>query len=274
MNKNKTRMTKRSELLSQSRKKIGSGMLERYTGSKSSQFHKYIILTNFIHYLDRFTKITKAKKFQGSVMHSAHSSSQKISMIDIRVGAPTAGLTVDILSTLNPKAVIFLGMVGGLHRSSKVGEYILPVAAIRGEGTTSNYMPDQVPSLPTFKIQKFISSVLVKQKVPYKSGVVHTTDYRFWEFDNKFQQKLKEEKVIGVEMECAAIFTVGFAMKVPVGALLMVSDLPLKPEGIKTKAKQKSIFRNFTDQHVNLGIKSIKEVREKGEDINLRHYEW
>lgn len=254
------------------KKQIAGDMLERYTGSHLTDFQKYILLTNFNTYLEKFAAQFGAEIHTGSVWSAAHAPTQHVSMIDIKIGAPTAALVMELLSVLDPAATIFLGMCGGLHRSLQVGDFILPMAAIRDEGVSRYFIPPQVPSLPTFKIQKFISQMLVESGLDYRTGVVHTTDYRFWEFDEAFKRTLYEERAIAIEMECAALFSVGFVSKVPIGALLLVSDLPLKKGGIKTKESAKKVFSSFTEQHITIGIKSIIEIQQRGEHI--RHYRW
>ncbi|MDR3605991.1 MAG: AMP nucleosidase [Oligoflexia bacterium] len=254
------------------KRKIALDMLERYTGSPPDLFQKSIILTNFDYYLERFHSLVGDQRTQGSAMGVVHSKSAGVSIVDFSIGSPTAALIIELLSTLDPTAVLLLGMCGGLHRSLKVGDFILPMAAIRDEGASRHFMPAQVPALPTFKIQKFVSQILVEKGLDYRTGVVHTTDYRFWEFDNKFKAQLYEERALAIEMETATLFTAGFASKVPIGALLLVSDLPLRRGGIKTKKSAKAVFRQFTDVQLELGIKSMSEIAERGEHI--RHYKW
>ncbi len=252
--------------------KIARDMLERYTGSPPEDFGKQIILTNFDYYLERFHHICGDIRTQGSAMSVVHSKKAGVSIVDFSIGSPTAALIIELLATLDPTAVLLLGMCGGLHRSLKVGDFILPTAAIRDEGASRHFMPPQVPALPTFKIQKFVSQILVEKGMDYRTGVIHTTDYRFWEFDEKFKAQLYEERALAIEMESATLFVAGFASKVPIGALLLVSDLPLRRGGIKTKKSAKAVFRQYTDLHLEVGIKSMSEIAERGEHI--RHYKW
>ncbi|RPH99149.1 MAG: AMP nucleosidase [Calditrichaeota bacterium] len=254
------------------KQRIARDMLERYSGSNVADFQQYILLTNFQKYIDVFSERFQASVHTGSVWSAVHSPENKVSMIDFKIGAPTAALVIELLSAIDPQAVIFLGMCGGLHRSLQIGDFILPMAAIRDEGVSQHFIPPQVPSLPTFKIQKFISQMLVEQGLDYRTGVVHTSDYRFWEFDEEFKRTLYEERAIAIEMECAALFSVGFVSKAPIGALLLVSDLPLQKGGIKTKESARSIFAKFTERHIHIGIQSIIEIQKRGEHI--RHYRW
>lgn len=252
--------------------RIAVDMLERYTGSPPENFEKQIILTNFDYYLERFHSQCGDVRTMGSAMGVVHSKKMGVSIVDFSIGSPTAALIIELLATINPKAVLLLGMCGGLHRSLKVGDFILPTAAIRDEGASRHFMPPQVPALPTFKIQKFVSQILVEKGMDYRTGVVHTTDYRFWEFDDKFKAQLYEERALAIEMETSTLFVAGFASKVPIGALLLVSDLPLRRGGIKTKKSAKAVFRKYTDLHLEVGIKSMSEIADRGEHI--RHYKW
>jgi AMP nucleosidase len=249
---------------------IARSILERYTGSKPEEFEKRILLTNFDHYMGQFEKITGSTSTVGTAMKASHSRKHGVSLVNFNIGAPTAAIIIETLSIVHPEAVLLLGMCGGLHRTLKVGDFIIPTAAIRGEGVTTHFMPPEVPALPTFKIQKFVSQKLVDAGLDYRTGVVHTTDYRFWEFSDAFKEKLYTQRVIGIEMETAALFITGFVSKVPIGALLLVSDLPLRKKGIKKSAKK--VFKKYTDLQLNLGIQAMSEIGEGGDPI--RHYKW
>jgi AMP nucleosidase len=254
------------------KQKIAKDIVERYTGSTLDQFQKQIILTNFQYYIDRFAVITGGTVTRGSAMSAVHSPKDGVSIINFSIGSPTAALIIECLAVLNPTAVLLLGMCGGLHRSLKKGDFIIPTAAIRDEGVSHHFMPRQVPALPTFKVQKFVSQIIVEKGLDYRTGVIHTTDYRFWEFNDKFKAELYHERALAIDMETATLFVVGFASKVPIGALLLVSDLPLKRGGIKTKKSASTVFKNYTDLHLEIGIKSMSEIASRGEHI--RHYKW
>jgi AMP nucleosidase len=253
--------------------KIAIDMLERYTGHDIKDFQKQIILTNFHKYIETFNETfddayhTKGSAFQASSSKKAH-----VTIIEFGVGSAMAALVGELVSVVNPKAVLFLGLCGAVHRSLKVGDFILPIASIRAEGVSGHFMPPQVPALPTFKIQKFVSQILVEKKIEYRTGTIHSTDFRFWEFDQKFRDNLIDERVLAVEMETAALFTICFVSKVNIGALLLVSDCPMQKGGIKTKESAKEVFKKYTAKHIDLGIQAMKEIATRGEKI--RHYTW
>jgi len=265
-------LRKKQTYVNEDKQNIARGMLERYSGSSCEDFQQYILLTNFSQYLKVFAERFSSEIHAGSVWSSVHCESCKVSMIDFKIGAPTAALVIELLSVIDPQAVVFLGMCGGLHPSLVVGDFILPMAAIRDEGVSKHFIPPQVPSLPTFKIQKFISQIIMEHGFDYRTGVVHSTDYRFWEFDEPFKRTLYEERAIAIEMECAALFSVGFVNKVPIGALLLTSDLPLMEKGIKTKESASQVFSTYTDRHISIGIDAVTEIQKRGEHI--RHYRW
>ncbi len=253
--------------------RIGREFLTRYTGTEPEAFQKQIVLTNFAYYLERFQALAgDAEVTRGSAMSAAHSERLGVSIIDFSIGSPVAALIIEVLATADPKATLFLGICGGLHRSLVVGDFVLPTAAIRDDGASRHFMPPQVPALPTFKIQKFVSQIVVEHDLDYRTGVVHTTDYRFWEFDEAFKRRLYDERALAIDMETATLFSVGFASKVPIGALLLVSDLPLRRDGIKTRASARAVFRDHTDVHIEMGIRAMSEIAERGESI--RHYRW
>ena len=252
---------------------IGRQILERYTGTPPEGMQKQVLLTNFEYYSERFARMADdVVTTRGSAMTARHSEKLGVSLINFSVGSPVAALIIEVLATAEPKATLFLGMCGGLHRSLKIGDFVLPTAAIRDEGASKHYMPPQVPALPTFKVQKFVSQIIVEKGLDYRTGVVHTTDTRFWEFNEQFKQLLYDERALAIDMETATLFSVGFASKVPIGALLLVSAPPLKRGGIKTKHSAATVFRQYTDLHLEIGIEAMSEIAERGE--NIRHYRW
>ncbi|MEW6556265.1 MAG: AMP nucleosidase [Elusimicrobiota bacterium] len=246
-----------------SRDRVGLSTLERYTGSLASEFQPYILLTNFKLYVDIFAQKFKVSIQQGSVMRACHCKKEKISIIDYSVGSPTAALIVELLSFTKPKAVLMLGLCGGLRTEYKVGDFFNPVAAIRGEGTSDAYMPKRCPSLSSFVVQRFICEELEKRGIKYHTGVIHTTNVRFWEFNEAFKKILADERAQAIDMECATLFTVGFSKYVPIGALMLISDLPLKKGGIKTKKTAKEVFEKYTGSHIEIGIAVLKNMQRK-----------
>ena len=221
--------------MSKSKYEIVKDWLPRYTGTPIEEFGEYILLTNFGHYLTLFSeKFGVEIKGKNKAMPSA--TYKNITFINFGMGSPNAASIMDLLTAVMPKAVLFLGKCGGLKNISDLGDYILPIAAIRGEGTSNDYFPPEVPALPAFTLQQELSTVINEFNEDYWTGTVYSTNRRVWEYDEDFKEYLKKIRCLGIDMETATLFTVGFANRIPCGALLLVSDQPMIEAGIKTEA--------------------------------------
>lgn len=247
---------------------IVNNWLPRYTGEKLKNFGEYILLTNFANYVEKFALwnnvpvIGKDKPFQCA-------TADNITMINFGMGSPGAATIMDLLSAIKPKAALFLGKCGGLKKKNKIGDLILPIAAIRGEGTSNDYFPPEVPALPAFALQKAISTTARDYKVDYWTGTVYTTNRRVWEHDDTFKKYLTKIRAYAVDMETATIFTVGFYNHIPTGALLLVSDQPMVAEGVKTAESDKKVTASYVDDHIKIGIDSLKQLINNG--LTVRH---
>ncbi len=245
---------------------IVKNWLPRYTGAKLEDFGQYILLTNFDHYLNYFAAHNKVKIFDHAKAMKA-ATANNITMINFTMGSANAATIMDLLSAIKPKACLFLGKCGGLKKKNKIGDYILPIAAIRGEGTSNDYFPPEVPALPAFNLQKSVSTVLRKSQTDYWTGTVYTTNRRVWEHDKKFKNYLRAIRAMAIDMETATLFTVGFANKIPTGALLLVTDQPMIPEGVKTAKSDAKVTKNYVENHILIGINSLKAIEKKAESV-------
>lgn len=248
------------------KEQIVQNWLTRYTGVALEDFGSYILLTNFQHYVDLFANMTGApvvgrEKSMSSCTHDG------ITLINFGMGSPNAATVMDLLSAISPKAVLFLGKCGGLKKRNQIGDLILPIGAIRGEGTSNDYFPPEVPAMPSFALQKAVSTTIRDFSTNYWTGTVYTTNRRVWEYDLKFKKYLKRIRAYAIDMETATLFTVGFHNQIPTGALLLVTDQPMVPEGVKTMEKDKVISALHDKRHVEIGIESLKQLMNKGETI-------
>ena len=247
---------------------IVKNWLPRYTGEKLENFGNYILLTNFSNYVIKFAEWNNVKVVGiGKPMQCA--TAEDITIINFGMGSPTAATVMDLLHAVSPKAVLFLGKCGGLKKRNKIGDLILPIAAIRGEGTSGDYFPPEVPALPAFALQKAISTTIRDHGVDYWTGTVYTTNRRVWEHDEAFKTYLQEIRAYAIDMETATIFTVGFFNKIPTGALLLVSDQPMVPEGVKTEESDLKVTADFVENHLKIGIDSLKQLSSGG--FTVRH---
>jgi len=243
---------------------IVSNWLPRYTGRLLSDFGEYIILTNFSKYIQLFSQWNNDAPVLGIDKPMASVTANGITIINFGMGSSMAATIMDLLTAINPKAVIFLGKCGGLKKKNNVGDLILPIAGIRGEGTSNDYLPAEVPALPAFALQKAISTTIRDFGRDYFTGTCYTTNRRVWEHDKEFKRYLKELRAMAIDMETATIFTTAFANKIPAGALLLVSDQPMIPEGVKTAESDSTVTEQFVETHLKIGIESLKQLINNG----------
>jgi AMP nucleosidase len=244
---------------------IVSDWLPRYTGTELSEFGEYILLTNFINYVEMFSdRFQVPVKGKDKPMQTA--TANNITIINFGMGSAMAATVMDLLSAIMPKATLFLGKCGGLKKT-KVGDLILPIAAIRGEGTSDDYLPPEIPALPSFRLQQSVSSTIKKFARDYWTGTIYTTNRRVWEHDEDFKSYLRDIRAMGIDMETATIFVVGFINGIPHGALLLVSDNPMDPEGVKTSKSDKEVTGKYANLHLDIGIESLLELYNSGESV-------
>ena len=239
--------------------------LPRYTGRPLDGFGRYILLSNFVNYVELF-----AARFGVEVLGRDKpmqtATAEGITILNFGMGSAMAATVMDLLSAVEPKAVLFLGKCGGLKKT-RVGDFILPIAAIRGEGTSNDYMPPEIPALPSFRLQKAVSAMIVKHGLDYWTGTVYTTNRRVWEHDETFKGYLRRIRASGIDMETATIFLVGFVNHTPKGALLLVSDNPMEPDGVKTAGSDRTVTERYVTTHLEIGIDALIELRVSGESV-------
>jgi AMP nucleosidase len=247
---------------------IVNNWLPRYTGKPLELFGKYFLLTNFIYYVELFAKWHNVA-VEGKDKNMPNASADGITIINFGMGSPNAATIMDLLSAVDPNAVLFLGKCGGLKKKNKVGDLILPIAAIRSDGTSNDYLPVEVPALPAFKLQSAISTAINRYKKEYWTGTVFTTNRRVWEYDARFKKYLVKTRAMAIDMETATIFTVGFANEIPTGALLLVSDQPMISTGVKTALSDRHVTGQYVETHLKIGIDALKEIKDNG--ISVKH---
>ncbi len=250
------------------KEEIVTNWLPRYTGTPLEEFGEYILLVNFEDYLIKFSNWYDIP-IRGLNKPMPNVTLDDITLINFGMGSANAATVMDLLSAIHPKAALFLGKCGGLKKKNTIGDLILPIAAIRGEGTSNDYFPPEVPALPAFNLQKAISTTIRNHDQDYWTGTVYSTNRRIWEHDDQFKEYLRKIRAMAVDMETATLFTTGFYNEIPTGALLLVSDQPMIPEGIKTAESDKKVTQEFLDVHLKIGIDALKELINNG--LTVKH---
>jgi AMP nucleosidase len=254
------------------KKEIVENWLPRYTGIPLDKFGEFILLTNFANYVEMF-----AERFEVPVMGKSKpmqtATAENITIINFGMGSAMAATVMDLLGAIKPHAALFLGKCGGLKRKVKLGDLILPIAAIRGEGTSNDYMPPEIPALPSFRLQRAVSSMIKKHEMDYWTGTVYTTNRRVWEHDEAFKDYLHRIRAMGIDMETATLFITGFVNEIPHGALLLVSDNPMTPDGVKTAESDRKVTDLYVQKHLAIGIDALMELRDSGESVKHLRYD-
>lgn len=246
---------------------IVTNWLPRYTGVPLDEFGEHILLTNFGQYLDVFVRLMEGGEIKGRDRPMQSVTVDGVTLINFGMGSANAATVMDLLSAIAPKAALFLGKCGGLKRKNEIGDLVLPIAAIRGEGTSNDYLLPEVPALPAFSLQRAVSTMIRDLDHDYWTGTVYTTNRRVWEHDEDFKDYLRKLRCMAIDMETATIFSVGFANSIPSGALLLVSDQPMIPEGVKTEASDRKVSDGFVQAHITIGIEALKLVRRNGKSV-------
>ena len=253
------------------KEEIVNDWLPRYTGTPLKDFGEYILITNFINYLDMFSAEYKAEII-GKDRPMQTCTANNITIVNFGMGSAMAATVMDLLSAVIPKAILFLGKCGGLKKKTKIGDLILPIAAIRGEGASDDYLPPEIPALPSFRLQRAVSSMIKKHELDYWTGTIYTTNRRVWEYDKAFKKYLRKIRAMGIDMETATIFVTGFVNEIPRGALLLVSDNPMVPYGIKTSKSDVTVTQSFAEKHLQIGIDSLMELINSGDSVKHLRY--
>lgn len=248
------------------KKEIIENWLPRYTGTPLGYFGQHVLLTNFGHYLEVFARLTGAP-IVGTDRPMPNATADGITMINFSMGSANAATIMDLLAAVEPKAALLLGKCGGLKRKNQIGDLVLPIAAIRGEGTSNDYLLPEVPALPAFSLQRAVSTVVRDMGLDYWTGTVFTTNRRVWEHDEEFKEYLRKTRSMAIDMETATIFAAGFANRIPSGALLLVSDQPMIPEGVKTELSDRKVTDEFVEKHIGIGIEALRLIRRHGKSV-------
>ena len=255
-----------------SKQDIVANWLPRYTGTALEDFGQYVLLTNFGHYVEIFAR-WHGVEVSGRDRPMPNATADGITLINFGMGSPNAATVMDLLGAIGPQAALFLGKCGGVKKKNQLGDLVLPIAAIRGEGTSNDYLPPEVPALPAFQLQRAVSTMIRDLGHDYWTGTVYTTNRRVWEHDDTFKEYLRRTRCMAVDMETATIFAAGFANRIPCGALLLVSDQPMIPEGVKTETSDQGITEQYVDAHIRVGVEALKLVRRNGRSVRHLRFE-
>ena len=139
------------------------------------------------------------------------------------IGAPMAVMTMEKLIALGARKVLLFGWCGSMEGSLGIGDLLLPIRAMSGEGTSSYYISGAQPGPSTFLVQ-ILKNFLNRYTLSWVEGCVWSTDAPYREKRSYLHTLQKEDGVSAVDMEYAALCSAACFRKIDFAALLLVSD--------------------------------------------------
>ena len=91
-----------------------------------------------------------------------------------------------------------------------------------------------------------------------------------WEFDDEFVDYLRRQRILAIEMELATLFSVAYRFEVPIGSIMLVSDMPLQRRGIKDKRLQEEIYSKHMEVHLDIAIDAVTNLAAKWNDVQRK----
>ena len=169
---------------------------------------------------------------------------EKITLIQAAVGAPMAAGQIEELSALGCKKFIACGMCGVLQKELAVGHLVIPITAIRDEGTSYHYIKPSREIAADERVIKIIEEELSFRKIPYIKAKTWTTDAFYRETIEKVNLR-KSEGCITVEMETSAYIAASQYNNVEFGQILCSGDSLAGEKWDKREYNKRSDIREF-----------------------------
>ena len=144
-------------------------------------------------------------------------------------GSPNAVMLLEELIAFGVKRAIYLGYCGSLQKGVEIGDVVVPIEAVREEGTSYHYLREGEKSVPDELLQRQLFEWMETVGPHAHMGKIWTTDAPYRETFTKVNH-YRSEGILGVEMEMSAVFALGMARHISVGGVLLVSDV-LKETG-------------------------------------------
>jgi len=207
------------------------------------------------HDLQGFIRETPQSKAKKAWRNRSRLIYRKEGWIAVRspYGASGTVMLLEELVVFGVRRAVFLGYCGSLQERIDIGDIVLPLEAIREEGTSYHYLPKGEKSCPDLTIQNRLSNWLGKTGLPCFRGTIWTTDAPYRETSQKVRGYCAEG-VLGVEMEMAAAFAFGRVKEISIGSVLLVSD----------KVREKAWHAGFFSP-------KLQSTREKAIETLLSH---
>ncbi|MDR0968027.1 MAG: nucleoside phosphorylase [Holosporaceae bacterium] len=171
-----------------------------------------------------FKKICESRGLQDIPGSDIKAISENIGLVSIGIGAPYATVNMEELIVFGAKNFIFIGTAGGLQESLRTGDFIIPTKALRDEGVSRHYLKEARYSEPSNSLCDAIAGVMDREKIKFHVGAVWSTDALYRETQKEIFA-YKDEGILAVEMEDAALYAVAQYRGVNAASVHMISDV-------------------------------------------------
>ena len=166
---------------------------------------------------------TKNFTFLDYEMHTGTVNGKRVTVGNGGRFAPDTAMTTEILCAAGAESLIRIGSCGSLQEHVKIGDLVIVTGAIRGEGTTSYYVPKNFSTVANPKIVGALKAAAESLSVRYHLGWIFTTDALFQETPELIQE-LNEQRVTSIDMVTSTFLTIAQLREKKAGAILAVSD--------------------------------------------------
>jgi len=181
----------------------------------------------------------------------------KVGIIWASPGAPLAAMVMEHLIACGAKYVIGIGLVAATKLEIDIGTLVIPTSAVRGEGTSYYYLPEDIDATPDTDVAEALRKACKELNLNCIEGTVFTTDAIHRETKGLIEA-LRRRGIVGIDMETSAIFAVGTYRAVKAGCILTVSTNPkIKSIGFYSEKLRKSL-----SNAIKVLKKAIKHMNE------------
>jgi len=177
-----------------------------------------------LNYIVENYSLTQVDNVHANRFYFLNDSNNKIAICGtIGIGAPVVGILLEELNAFGIKSFVSIGTAGSLQKKLQLGSHIICTRAIRDEGTSHHYALSEKYSHPSPDLTEKLIEIAKDMKLNYHTGTSWTTDAPYRETIAELKH-YRDEGVLTVEMEAAAIFVIAKYLNIEAGAIFTISD--------------------------------------------------
>lgn len=173
--------------------------------------------------LGRLANPAKNFTFLDYEMHTGTLDGKRVTVGNGGRFAPDTAMTTEILCAAGAESLIRIGSCGSLQEHVKIGDLVIVTGAIRGDGTTSYYVPKNFSTVAHPKVVAALKAAAESIKIRHHLGWIFTTDALFQETPELIQE-LNAQQITSIDMVTSTFLTIAQLRQKRAGAILAVSD--------------------------------------------------